>query len=220
MLNRLAVATAVLLVVARSPVAAAERDYLRRGEEKLTAEHEIKYDRAVRYILSRAWKNDVVLRMSVIPSFQPEIATGIAHTPHGYIAFDVTVADNIWYQLGFGSEAWKQNYSNYRRIKPILHERRLSNAVSVRVAAIFRRVLTDRRNYRRDESSVDTTLFAYYLAFLPDERLSAYVAHTREFGPQTEQLIAVAGALGQYAGGAPERELLKAVTEAERKLGI
>ena len=217
MLSRLAIASAVLLLVARSPAGAAERDYLQRGEETLTAKYQIRYDRAVRYVLSRAWKKDVVLRMSLVPAFQPEFAAGIARTVNGYTAFNATVADNIWYQLGFGSGAWKHKCNNYRRIKPILQERRLSDTLSLRIAALWRRVLTDRRNYGRDEGSyVDTAQFAYYLAFLPHEHVSA---HMVAWGPQTEQLIAVASALAQYASGAPERELVKAVTEAERKLG-
>jgi hypothetical protein len=218
MLSRLAIASAVLLLFPRSPANAAERDYLQRGEEKLTAEYEIRYDRAVRHVLSRAWQQDVVLRMSLVPAFQPEFAAGIARTPTGYTAFEATVASNIWYQLGFGSEEWKRKYNSYRHIKPILHERRLSDALSARIAALWRRVLADPRNYGKDESLyLDTDQFSYYLGFLPHERLSA---HMVAWGPKSKQLIAVASTLRGYANGGPEHELVKAVAEAESKLGI
>src|SRR5262245_3046305 len=121
MLSRLAITTAVLLLLARSQASAVERDYLQRGEEKLTSDLQIRYDRAVRSVLSRGWRKDVVIRVFNIPPFQPESVTGIAHTAHGYTAFEVTVAKNIWYQLGFGSEEWKRKHTHYRAIKPILH---------------------------------------------------------------------------------------------------
>ena len=140
MLSRLAISSAVLLALLVSPANAAERDYLQRGEEKRTADYAIKYDRAVRYVLGRGWQKDVVLRMFPVPAFQPEFVSGIARTASGYTAFEATVSNNIWYQLGFGSEEWKRKYTNYRHIKPILHERRLSDALAVRIAAIWRHV--------------------------------------------------------------------------------
>ncbi len=218
MLRRFAIANAVLLLFVGSAANAAERDYLERGEEELTSDLEIKYDRAVRHVLSRAWQKDVALRMSIIPGFQPEFATGIARTASGYTAFEANVANSIWFQLGFGSEKWKHNYNKYRDIKPVLHERRLPGGLALRIAALWRRVLTDPRNYGRDEGPhVDATQFAYFLGFLPHERLHAYMV---SWGPNTGQLIALTGALASYANGTPERELVKAVAEAERKLGI
>ena len=219
MLSRLAIASAALLGLFAPAAIAAERDYLQPGEEKLTADYEIKYDHAVRYVLARGWQKDVVLRMFPVPAFQPEFVSGIARTARGYTAFKATVADNIWYQLGFGSEEWKQKYSNYRHIKPIVHERPLSDALALRIAALWRRVLTDRRNYGKDESVyVDTVQFRYYLGFAPHERLNA---HMVAWGPHTERLVETGSALASYASGAfSERELVKAVTQAERKLGI
>jgi hypothetical protein len=52
---------------------------------------------------------------------------------------------------------------------------------------------------------------------LPTDRLTANMVG---WGPQTEQLINVAFALANHAEGAPVEELVKAVTRAERKLGI
>ena len=69
MLRRLATVSMVLILFSRAWAEAEERDYLHRGEEKLTAQYQITYDRAIRDVLSRGWRRDVVLRMVDIPPF-------------------------------------------------------------------------------------------------------------------------------------------------------
>jgi hypothetical protein len=218
MLNRFTIAAVVLLLSGRTLSAAQDHDYLQRGQEERTAEYQIKYDRALRGVLGRGWRKDVVVRMTNIPPFQPESVAGIARTAKGYVAFDATAPKNIWYELGFGSDEPKRKTKDYRGIRPILHERPLTEALSTRVATLWRRVLTDAHNYGKDPSGyLDTDQFFFYLSFLPHERVSAYMT---AWGPHTWQLIGVAAALSSYSAGAPERELAKAVSEAERKLGI
>jgi hypothetical protein len=218
MLNRIVIAVVALLVLSRSSAKAAERDHLQHGEEELTGVIQIKYDQALRHVLARGWRKDVVVRMVDNPPFRPEWIAGIARAAHGYTAFEVTAPKSIWFELGFGSKAWKRKGKDYYRIRPILHERPLSEALSARIATLWRRVLANPRNYGNDESMyLDTDQFAYHLSFLSHERLAAYMS---AWGPDSEQLIAVAGALASYANDAPERELLKAVSKAERKLGI
>ena len=78
MLNRLATAMLLWTLLSRAQSEAREKDHLQRGEPKLTAQYEIKYDRAIRDVLSRGWRSDVVLRMVDLPSFQPEWVAGIA----------------------------------------------------------------------------------------------------------------------------------------------
>ena len=217
MLSRLAITSLVLVLFVRTVAAAQDHDYLQRGEE-LTAQYEIKYDRATRGVLGRGWRKDVVVRMVNIPPFQPESVAGIARTVNGYMAFEATAAKNIWYELGFGSDHQKRKTKDYHTIKPILHERPLSEALSARIAALWRRVLSDPRNYGEDPAMyLDTDQFRFYLAFLPRERMAAYMT---AWGPHTWQLIGLANALASHANGAPERDLLKAVAKAERKLGI
>ena len=218
MLSRIAIAVAVLLIAARSSANAADRDHLQHGEEELTAAYQKDYNRAVRHVLSRGWRKDVVLRMFNVPPFQPESVTGIARTANGYTAFEATVAKNVWYELGFGSEDWKRKKRDYRSIKSILHERTLSEALAARIATLWRRVLADPRNYRRDEAIyLDTDQFSFYLAFLPREQVKAYMTG---WGPHTWQLIDVAAAVASHANGAPDGYLEKAVAKAEKKLGI
>jgi len=214
MLSRLVSASVALLPLVETEVKAGQRDYLQRGEEKLTDQIEIKYDRAVRDVLSRAWRTDVVLRMVDIPPFQPEWVAGITRSGDHYHAFEVTASKHIWSVLGFGGG----KKGDYHSIHPIIHERAISPSLAARIAALWRRVLKDSRNYGKDTAMyLDTDQFTYHLSFLPRERLTAYMTG---WGQRTEQLINVAGALADYANGAREKQLVQAVQKAERKLGI
>ena len=214
MLSRLVIASVALLPLVETEVKAGQRDYLQRGEEKLTDQIEIKYDRAVRDVLSRAWRTDVVLRMVDIPPFQPEWIVGITRSGDHYHAFEVTASKHIWSVLGFGGGT----KGDYHSIHPIIHERAISPSLAARIAALWRRVLKDSRNYGTDTAMyLDTDQFTYYLGFMARERLTA---NTTGWGPKTEQLNNVAFALANHAEGAPEGDLGKAVTKAERKLGI
>jgi hypothetical protein len=90
--------------------------------------------------------------------------------------------------------------------------------LSARIAALWRRVLTDSRNYGKDTSIfLDTDQFTYHVSFLPRERLTA---HVTGWGPHSLELIYVGNAIVSHASGAPEGELVKAIAKAERKLGI
>jgi|SRR5438046_7805138 len=137
MLRRLATVSMVLILFSRAWAEAEERDYLHRGEEKLTAQYQITYDRAIRDVLSRGWRRDVVLRMVDIPPFQPEWIAGIARTADGYHASEVTASNHIWAVLDFDNP--KKKKRDYRTVRPILHERPLSAPIAARVAALWRR---------------------------------------------------------------------------------
>src|SRR5206468_5865211 len=119
MLSRLATVSMVLILFSRAWAEAEERDYLQRGEEKLTAQYQITYDRATREVLSRGWRRDVVLRMVDIPPFQPEWIAGIARTADGYHASEVTASKHIWAVLDFDNP--KKKKRDYRTVRPILH---------------------------------------------------------------------------------------------------
>jgi hypothetical protein len=216
MLSRLATVSMVLILFSRAWAEAEERDYLQRGEEKLTAQYQITYDRAIRDVLSRGWRRDVVLRMVDIAPFQPEWIAGIARTADGYHAFEVTASKHIWAVLDFDNP--KKNKRDYRTVRPILHERPLSAPIAARVAALWRRVLAEPRNYGEDPGIyVDTDQFAFLLSFLPHEHVTAY---TVGGGPKVEQVWRVSAALASYAEGMSERDLIREITKCERKLGV
>jgi hypothetical protein len=160
MLSRPAIAGALLVLLVRAAVNASDQDYMQRGEEKLTADYQIKYDRAVRCVLSRAWRKDVVVRIVDIPPFQAEWAAGIARTSSGYQAFEVTASKHIWGELGFGSDDPKRKKRDYHSIRPILHDRPMSDALSRRFGAACSptREATDRtQDYPSTQTSSLTT---------------------------------------------------------------
>jgi hypothetical protein len=216
MLKRLVIA--LYLAASIAPALAGERDHLRKGEEKLTEKWDVDYNRAVSTILGRGWQRDVVVRALDLTAGPPEWASGIARTSAGYRAFEVIASAQIWGELSDTSSGQRTIKRDYSRVRPVLHERSLSDALSARIAALWRRVLADRRNYEEETKIyVDTDVFTFDLMFASRER---FTAHTTGWGPRTEQLIIVARTLASYAKGAPESELVKAVSRAERKAGI
>ena len=222
MVRPLVVAGALMVVVATA-AAADDEDVLRRGERERTSPSQIEYHRAIRHVLSRAWRGDVVLRMVSIPAFDRELAVGLTRSSNGYTAFATVVAppDSIWYTLGFGASKPKPNRSAYRRLKPIVVEKPIPERTAARVAALWRRVLANPRNYRGDGARfihLHSTVFTYYLSFAPGERITAWMPGWRR---QTLELIDVAQALSAYAEGLyTEGDLIMAIAKAERKIGI
>jgi hypothetical protein len=216
MLSRLAIALS--LAVAIAPAQAGERDYLRKGDRKLTQQWHIDFNRAVRTVLARGWRQDVVLRTFDLTAGSPEWVSGIARTGAGYRAFEVAASTELWAKLSDTSTGQMVIKHDYSGIRGLLHERPLSEALSVRIAALWRRMLTDPRNYGEEKRIyTDADVFAFDLRFARRERL---IAHTSAWGPRTEQLVLITRALARYAKGAPESELTKAVSTAERKFGI
>ena len=215
MLNRLAVTTVLLVLFARAESLAADKDYLQRGESGLTNDLEIKYDRAVRDVLGRGWRKDVVVRIVDFPPFQPEWVAGIAKTKDGYDAFFIRTSKQIWGTLGFGDGKPKRDTGN---LHPILQERAIPAPLATRIAALWRRVLADPENYRKDPALyLDTDGFAFYLSFFPRERLAA---HTAGLGDKGDALWRLTIAIMGYLNGMPEREFARDIAKAERKLGI
>jgi len=218
MLSRLVIAPLFLILVAAPRLFAAERDYLQRGERELQGREDVAYDAAVRDVLSRGWRSDVVLRMLDLPPFQPEWVAGIARARDGYRAFSVEASKQVWGALGFGSSDPKQKKGDYHSVHPVLHERPISPSVAARIAALWRRVLADQRNYGKDPNLyLDTDQLSFYLSFQPTERLTA---HTVGLGPKLTHLWHVSALLANYAEGMSERELIKEVAKRERTLGI
>jgi hypothetical protein len=154
-----------------------------------------------------------------IPPFGPEWVGGVCRETGGYHAFGVVAPKNIWSQLGFGSDEPNSKKVDYRVIRPAVFERAISETIAVRVMALWRRVLTDQRNYGKDPAiHLDTDQFSFYLAFAPGEKLTARMTG---WGSKVEQLLDVADALVVYADGTiTDRKLLKVVAKAEKKLGI
>ena len=214
MLSRLVLATSLAMTAAVCGFAR-DPDHLRKGEEKLWGQSDRDYMRAVHTILARGWRGDVVVRMLDLPAGPPEAAIGIARTRAGYHAFEAKASTGLWGALSDLSGHIKHDY---RGLHAVVHDRPLSDALSARIAALWRHVLTDPRNYGEETKIyVDANVFTFDLRFLPREHLTA---HSTSAGVRTEQLILVARAIGNFARGGPESELSKAVAKAERTIGI
>ena len=216
MLSRLAVATICAAVIVPCAVAR-DADHLVKGEEELTEQWDRDYMHAVRTILARGWRADVLLRMVDIPAGPPESVVGITRIHSGHQAFEAKASTQLWGALTDTSSMQQRIKSDYRGLHPVLHERSLSQALSARIAALWRCVLADPRNYREETKIyVDPNVFTFDFRF-PREHLTA---RSRSAGARTEQLVLVARALGDYARGASETELAKVVSKAERTIGI
>ena len=218
MLNRFAIAAVLSVLLVQAQAKPAERDYLRPGEENFSANYQVQYARAVRDVLSRAWREDVVLRVVDRPPFDAEWSTGISRAAGAYNVFVVSASRQVWESLGFGSVDRLKKTGSYRGVVPRLHERPLSPSLTARIATLCRAVLRDKRNYGGDDVIfMDANKFTFYLGFIPREHLTA---HMTGWGPRTVHLLEVADALAAYARGGPETRLIQAVAKAERTLGI
>lgn len=220
MLSRVTIVALTALVASQcTTIAQPKRDSLVHGEAQPTTPSEIKYDRALRKVLERAWRKDVVLRMLDLAPFGPEWAGGLARGPAGYNAFAIGAATNLREYLARGSAARWAKTGDRRTLRQPLYERRIEDSVAGRIAALWRRVLTDPRNYGKDPALyLDTDQFVFHLALLPNEHLTARMT---SWGPQVKQLLDVMDALTVYADGTiSESKLAQAVAKAERKLGI
>lgn len=219
MLVRVVIAFVLALAASDVCCGAVERDYLQRGEEKPTDHIDRAYDTWIRRILARGWQKDVVLRTADRPAFYPEGVTGILRTRDGYAAFRVEPSLQIWEALGYGSTDPHHPKDQIKTVRPVFHQRPLKQAIAARIAAIWRHVLGDPRNYGKDPNMyLDTSTFTYYLAFAPSERITA---HITGWGPKTEQMILLTDALGDYAfGKKSEQNLLNVLSKAEKKLRI
>jgi hypothetical protein len=203
------------LVLFCSVAQSTEKDYLEHGDPAPIAEWESPYYDGVHYVLSRGWRKDVVVRMLDLPPFQAEWTVGISRDLQGYRAFEVTASKHIWSVMGLGES--KPKTRDYHHIAPILHEREISESLATRIAALWRRFLSDSKNYTKDSGiHLDTDEFGFYVAFRPRERLAA---HMTGWGDKGLQVMYVAGVLSDYArGDAREQFVEKILRRAERKL--
>ena len=148
--------------------------------------------------------------------YDPELVTGIRRQAGGYRAFSVEASHPLSRAL---DSAWgPEKMIPLRSVRPVLHERALPSSMALRIAAVWRHVLSDPANYG-DERAIHlhSDRFAFYLGVLPRERLRAY---TVGGGAKVEALWRLAVGISAYTQGITERELMRDVSRAERKLGI
>jgi hypothetical protein len=193
-------------------VAAGNWDYLVAGERERDS-----YDTAIRKILSKGWGKDVVLRYVHIPPFESELVIGIRRAGRNYHAFVIEPSSHIWDEevkrLG-------RKHPDFSRIRAVYKERPISEAYVRRVAAVWRNVLADSRNYHNDEAvQVDSSQLYFLLSLRPGEHSAA---HATALGPKTEELMHIASDLSAfvYPAKADERMMFTWLDQSEKKMGI
>lgn len=112
---------------------AGDKDHLQRGEPELKYDDNVKYDAAIRGILSRGWESDVVLRTVALPPFNPEAVLGLLRDGRHYRAFVVRPSTQIWEATGLGStEPHPKN--RLGAVRPLFHSRPISDSLARRIA--------------------------------------------------------------------------------------
>ena len=203
-------------------------DHLKRGEWPWDKEF-LRDQKEVRRILSRGWQSDIVLRTVHLPPFHAEWVVGILRRPTGYYAFMVEPSAQIWAALDATAEK-----GELARIRPRYYERQLSAGLADKIAAIFRNVLSDRRNYRADRRILtDSSSFLFMLRYRPGEYLAANSASDEN--TKSDILCDVSSSLYVFVRGKidvtdkkwlrmnPKESQLaleRSIREAEKKLGI
>ena len=201
-----------------------DRDYLSSDDRQWPK----RYDTAVRQILSRAWRDDVVLRTIAFHPFDRETVVGVVRTEGGYNAFVMRPSDQIYNGLAAGSTMISSN-AKLPRVRVSMRERPVQQDLVTRVQALWRRVLQDPRNYgvrkepeiNKDGSRtiiLDMTHFSYAVRTSLRTELRASMGG---WGPRTDELIQVTEALQSYVERkSGETALVRAVARAERRLRI
>jgi hypothetical protein len=208
------VVVAVWLIALMGPwTASGARDYLKKGEQQSDEpeQWEINYDRAVRHCLWRGWQKDVVVRTVHLPPFDPEWIGGVVHSQNDYRAFHLEASRQIW-----GASHDKQNLS---RVRAIYKDKQIPESIAQRIAAIWRTVLADRRNYGKDPGLyLDTSHLIFFVGFLPGEHLSTNTA-LPDRSTNARELWNVTVALLDYADGRlVVAALERAVDKSEKKI--
>jgi hypothetical protein len=159
----------LLIVLAVPSFTCSGKEYLKKGGQ--LSDHpdqvEIRYDKAIRQVLGRAWQKDVVVRTVHLPPFDPEWIAGVIRAPNGYRAFELQASSMIW-----GASHHPER--DLPKIRAIYREKPISDSLAERIAAIWRAVLEDRGNYGKDPGIyLDTSELIFFVGFHGGEHLTA-----------------------------------------------
>lgn len=204
------------VLLAAHAVAASPRDYLARGWSEKPLDFEIEYNRAIERVLERAFRREVVLRMVLLPPFDPEGTIGIARSRTGYTAFDLQPSTQIW-------EALHEKKRNLSALRAVERERRIATPLAIRFMRVWREVLEDRRNYRPPEKNVLFVDSWHFVFFVDSNGGPSLTANTNRSDPgtKTAELISLGDAIYRYVRrGMSDRALEARLRAVEAKLGL
>ena len=215
-LTRVTIAVLAASVFA-SKVSSAPKEYLARSWSAQPLDFEVEYEHAIRRILGEGISPGRLLRTVMLPPFDPEDIVGLVRSAAGYRAFDLKPL-----RCRFGTRCTKTKRSCQRSVASIGREH-ISGQIAARLAALWRCLLADRRNYRPPEKGVifvDSTSFVFYAGGRGGPPLTANT-HRLDRGTKTWEVISVGDAIYHYArGDVSEAHLDQRLREAEAKLGL
>jgi hypothetical protein len=185
-------------------------DYLKRGWWEKPLDFEVRYRKNVERILERGFRADVVLRMVHLPPFDPEWIVGVVQSNDGYRAFRLDASYFIWQAQG-------DEKAKLPTIHGIYKDKPIPNATALRLAALWRRFLTDRKNYGKEERVIygDSSHFI----FSADRVTANTMAWDK--GTKAAEIVQVGDDIYEFvAGKKNEAALEKSLSKAEKKVGL
>ena len=185
-------------------------DYLKRGWWEKPLDFDVRYRKNVERILERGFRKDVVLRMVHLPPFDPEWIVGVVESNDGYRAFRLDASYFIW-------QAQEDEKAKLPTIHGIYKDKPIPSATALRLAALWQRFLTDRRNYGKKERVIygDSSHFIFSV-----DRVTANTM-AWDKGTKAADIVQVGDDIYDFvAGKKSEAALEKSLEKAERKVGL
>lgn len=183
-------------------------DYLLKGWWKKPLDFEVRYRNNVERILERGFRRDVVMRTVHLPPFDPEWIVGVVQSDRGYRAFRLDASYFIW-------QAQEDEKQKLPSIRGIYRDKPIPSATALRLAALWRRFLTDRRNYGKEEGVIygDSSHFIFSV-----DRITANTM-AWDKGTKAADIVQVSDDLYEFvAGKKSENELERSIGKAERRV--
>jgi hypothetical protein len=220
---------AILLVLAMTLRLICAQEHLEPWPKSLSGDQ---YYAKIREILGEAYRSDVVLRIIIAPSFQPEEIAGIRKTgTKGYEVFDVKPTTMIWDTLSlreYESGRWPVNDkdgkpfapatnpivqslkkanvpSEYRQIKVQTHAVPIPADASERVIKVWKKMLADAREPKQRRIGADGETYRFDL--LQPQMNSAGIWSPEEHS-RTAAMVKLGIVLAEYARGQSNQEKL------------
>jgi hypothetical protein len=189
----------------------AAHDYFSRGWSEHDYDFEVRYRKNVQRILERALQHDVVLRTVHLPPFDPEWIVGVVRASNGYRAFRLEASSFIW-----GAQESK-NKQKLAAIRGIYRDRPITDATALRLAALWRHVLADSRNYGKEDLTRVIRLDTSQFIFTVDHITANTVAWDR--GTKAWELVRVSDDIFDFVDGKDSQgEFNSSIRDAERKI--
>jgi hypothetical protein len=153
------------------------------------------------------------------PAWTKEVAIGIQQSSRQYKAFFAEPCSQIWSEE---VKRIKRQRPDFSKLREVYRARPLDRQVADRVIALWHHVLSDRRNYMRDEAIyLDGGTVAFTVRGSGPGRQLAAHTHRWDQGSKAMELVNLAYALKSYVtADISQKQLIELVRAAERVTGL